>query len=561
MFKQILVSFFILTISFSYGQKVGINITSPEASLDVYGDVIFRSADLVVNDGITLALDVNANAFSYYRLTGPTAAYTIAGITQGSEGRLVTLFNRSGFTLQVNNSDGSATSTHQIITGTGADLTIDDKGIVNLQYDGAEQKWVVLSTNKIGSASSVAGWNLTGNSGTNSTTNFIGTNDNQPLTIKSFGNTVALFQHGFPSNNYIGANYQRTGIGLLGQTPPLHTLEVGLADLAGGSLGVLGIRGTTHTTHFNYGLNEHTYIRAGKAGGAILLNDLAGLGNVGIGTQYPGYKLDVNGEGGFYAGSKLSILQIQGGYYFSSGALNLSNPNLDNYPNPGIENNVMAINGNQIQTYVRSIDDPSISDYARSIVINPLGGNVGIGTDSPATNSKMTLQVDNDFNTGLTIRNPTSSAVFQAYVGGPANGNTISLGTPGNMPLALYTNSANRLFITSNGNIGIGTDSPANKLSVNGTIRSREVIVETIGWPDYVFSDTYTLPKLSDVENHILKYKHLPNIPKATDVENNGLELGEMQKKMMEKIEELTLYIIEQNKRIEEMELKLNVKK
>ncbi|MBK9736225.1 MAG: hypothetical protein IPO92_15200 [Saprospiraceae bacterium] len=244
-------------------------------------------------------------------------------------------------------------------------------------------------------------------------------------------------------------------------------------------------------SHFNFGLEEDTYIRAGKPGGKIIFNDFAGLGNVGIGKQYPLYKLDVYGAGGFYSGDKIEVIEGQGNYYYTEGALNVSHPNLENFP-VGVENNIMAINGNQIQSYVRDIDDGSSSDFARSLVINPLGGNVGIGTNSPVNNSKMTLQVDNNFNTALTIKNPSSSSVFQAYVGGPTNGNAISLGTPGAMPLAFYTNSINRLFIASNGNIGVGTDNPSQKLSVNGTIRSQEVIVEIANWPDYVFLRSLT---------------------------------------------------------------------
>jgi hypothetical protein len=80
---------------------------------------------------------------------------------------------------------------------------------------------------------------------------------------------------------------------------------------------------------------------------------------------------------------------------------------------------------------------------------------------------------------------------------------------------------------------------------VNGTIRSKEVIVETAAWPDYVFQPRYKLKSIDDVKIFIDKNGHLPNIPSAKEIETNGLPLGELQKKMMEKIEELTLYIIE----------------
>jgi hypothetical protein len=476
--KQLLIFSFILLPAFSFAQNVGINISSPQAALDVYGDVIHRSADLVVANGTTLALDVNGNKFSYYRVNGPTANFTLAGIAQGVDGRLVTLFNRSGFVMQLNNLDAAASVNDRIITGTNADLTIDDRGIVNLQYDGAEQKWIVLSNSKP-SAGINNVWGLAGNSGTNPATDFIGTADNQPFIIKSNNQTVAEFQYGLPSNNYIGTNFQRTGIGIIGVGAPTHTLEVGLADLAGGSLGVLGIRGSTHMTHFNYGANEDVYIRGGKNGSHVLLNDLAGLGNVGIGISNPDplYKLHLwtSGE---------NALKIDG------------------------TNSIVAFHDRQ-----------SNAQY----------GFFRLWTNAP-------------FN--------------------PAGYYGMEIGVPpiagGDPPKRLmFSTSYNlRMVIMENGNVGIGTANPANKLSVNGDIRSREVIVETANWPDYVFHPKYTLAPLAQVEAFIAANNHLPNIPAAAEIEKNGLKLGEVQKKMMEKIEELTLYIIQQQKQIDELRKK-----
>ena len=91
-------------------------------------------------------------------------------------------------------------------------------------------------------------------------------------------------------------------------------------------------------------------------------------------------------------------------------------------------------------------------------------------------------------------------------------------------------------------------------ISVNGVIRSKEILVEAIPWPDYVFSPQYNLPNLKEVEKYIQENQHLPNIPKAKDIEEQGQAVGEIQRKMMEKIEELTLYIIILNKKIENLE-------
>jgi hypothetical protein len=101
------------------------------------------------------------------------------------------------------------------------------------------------------------------------------------------------------------------------------------------------------------------------------------------------------------------------------------------------------------------------------------------------------------------------------------------------------------------GNIGIGTSNPKNKLDVNGTIHSKEVKVDMEGWSDFVFKKEYNLPTLAEVENHIKEKGHLENIPSEEEVLKNGINLGEMNAKLLQKIEELTLYSIQQSKEIE----------
>lgn len=103
--------------------------------------------------------------------------------------------------------------------------------------------------------------------------------------------------------------------------------------------------------------------------------------------------------------------------------------------------------------------------------------------------------------------------------------------------------------------IGIGTNSFTDnldfyRLSVNGAIRAHRVKVYT-DWADYVFERDYNLPTLEEVENHIKENGHLIDIPSACEVEENGVDLGEMNKLLLQKIEELTLYIIELNKEVQ----------
>jgi len=108
------------------------------------------------------------------------------------------------------------------------------------------------------------------------------------------------------------------------------------------------------------------------------------------------------------------------------------------------------------------------------------------------------------------------------------------------------------LYIADGGKVGIGTESPDQLLSVNGTIHAREVIVDNNGWSDYVFDKNYRLAPLKEVEKEIHDQKHLPGIPSASDVAKNGVSLGDMQAKLLATVEEMTLRLIDQEKRLDD---------
>lgn len=130
-------------------------------------------------------------------------------------------------------------------------------------------------------------------------------------------------------------------------------------------------------------------------------------------------------------------------------------------------------------------------------------------------------------------------------------------GSVGGFEFRDIDNSGNEtllLKIKGDGNVGIGTTNTGTyKLAVNGNIRAKEIKVET-GWSDFVFESDYKLPTLEEVETHIKKNGHLKDIPSAEEVAENGVLLGEMDSKLLQKIEELTLYTIAQEKRIKHLE-------
>lgn len=108
--------------------------------------------------------------------------------------------------------------------------------------------------------------------------------------------------------------------------------------------------------------------------------------------------------------------------------------------------------------------------------------------------------------------------------------------------------------------IGVGIPSseiPKDyKVAIAGGLIVEDVLIELKEtWPDYVFGKEYSLLPLKEVENYIMRNGHLKNIPSAQKVANEGINVGEMNVKLLEKIEELTLYIIQQEKRIEKLEV------
>ncbi len=157
---------------------------------------------------------------------------------------------------------------------------------------------------------------------------------------------------------------------------------------------------------------------------------------------------------------------------------------------------------------------------------------------------------------------PFTWNTFGNYV----NANNRFIGTVSNFDFKIRTNNIQRMVVTKDGSVGIGTPLTHNDnsylLAVNGLIGAKELKIEinSTTWPDYVFNKSYSLLSLNELEQYLDKNKHLPNIPSAKNVnKDNGVLVGDMQVKLLQKVEELTLYIIEMNKKTDELQVKMQL--
>lgn len=293
---------------------------------------------------------------------------------------------------------------------------------------------------------------------------------------------------------------------------------------------------------------------AGIGGGRFSVYDLAAsahrisidrTGNVGIGTTNPLRALGINGGIMFQGvgGSNRAIhwadettgaapIMIQGFSTPGSEALAFST---NTFGNSGIERMRITASGNV-----------GIGTTTPGLTLDVVGAHVGGTGLARFVGSAAAGYVSTDTTTAT-----SASSGYLAKVGGTLVGQF-------DVDSTNLVSIKNRVFgttpviaIPSSGNVGIGTINPTNKLEVNGTIRTKEVIVETTGWSDYVFAPDYRLAPLAEVKAHIAAAGHLPGIPSAAEVAQHGVSVGDMQARLLAKVEEMTLHLIALSEKVD----------
>ncbi len=519
------------------GGDVGIGTTSPKAKLDVNG-IIQVGSSSATGGGIIIAQKYAGNDYlgtlsSNYSSGALIMGYGAAGMpNQGASGQLVSTFdNWNGFRSAIRVASGTfefVSSPTKLQTTVGDQINvesrflIDNKGFVGIGTTTPSEKLDIKGGLKLGDGSTY---------------------------------TDLIFKTGTPVDGSHGV------------------FEILPKTMPGGGIA-----------------KQITYFKNASHSNGKTQHNVAIDGNVGIGTTNPKVKLDIYGSN-----SPISFRILGGNTNANSATINLGVVN-------GRDWEMVAKKYVTSEGYALNFNHKTV-DYQGPITFSWMGnekariepnGNLGLGLNKPlaklhifsgnsngvkdlhassiieGTDARLQLMSSNAGSNGSSISLTNESSSWTLHQKTASLENRFDIGYRVSSESEDIAARQNIYFsILKDGNVGIGTVTTGNhKLAVEGSIGAREIKVEASGWSDFVFYEDYELPTLLDVENHIKEKGHLKDIPTAKEVEKNGFFLGEMDAKLLQKIEELTLYTIEQEKKLkiqresfEQQQEEINVQK
>jgi len=536
--------------------NVGIGNTDPSAKLHIAGD--FKLVDGTQGAGKILTSDANGKA-SWQNIPVTTTTWSSNGNN---------LYNSSAGNV------GIGTNTPSTKLHIAGDFKL---------VDGTQGAGKILTSDANGKASwqnipvTTTTWSSNGNNLYNSSGGNVGIGTSTPsndqgwekvLDVKGNNNAkilvttndssikTGIFSHAGYGGGFLGTESNHnlhlvTGytpklsiltngnVGI-GNTDPSHKLEIiGNDNVAAFSstgsnayirLWANAAGGINERVEFTNRGNGKATIWTPGAGDALVVNR---NGNIGIGNSEPSAKLHIAGDFKLVDGTQ------------GAGKILTSDSNgkasWQNIPSIGISaTGGWLSNGNNLY--------------------NSNTGNVGIGTSTPSNDQGWEKVLDVKGNNNAKILVTTNDSSIKTGIFSHAGFGGGFLGTESNHNLHLVTGYIPKLTILTNGNVGIGTTNPVAKLTVEGNILASSIKVAVPGsanWSDYVFAKEYQLQPLEEVEAFIKKNQHLPNVPSAAEMVKEGNDLGKTDAKLLEKIEELTLYVIEMKKTINSLNNKI----